>query len=115
MQRKRKLNCAFVVRICKTKVFSINMKILRSKNSLVMQPILVQWLFSKTEKRRGNSLKGASRQMPLAACDIYKEGISVSSLIRNVVDDREIEITIILTTSTGGSPRRSLHGFVNHL
>ena len=28
---------------------------------------------------------------------------------------KEIEITIILTTSTGGSPRRPLHGFVNDL
>ena len=28
---------------------------------------------------------------------------------------REIEITIILTTSTVGSPRRPLHGFVNDL
>ena len=46
---------------------------------------------------------------------MYKKGISVSSLIRNVVDAREIEITIILTTSTGGSPRRPLHGLVNDL
>ena len=106
------LNCAFVVRICKTKVFSINIKILRSKNSLVMQPILVQWLFFEDRKKDG---KGASRQLPLAACDIYKEEITNSSLIRNVVDAREIEITIILTTSTGGSPRRPLHGFVNDL
>ena len=66
------LNCAFVIRICRTKVF-------------------------------------------LTACDIYKKWISVSSLIRNVVDAREIEITTILTTSTGGSPRRPLHDFVNDL
>ena len=46
---------------------------------------------------------------------VYTKGISVSSLIRNVLDAREIEITIILTTSTGGSRMRTLHGFVNDL
>ena len=51
--------------------------------------------------------------MPLTACDVYKKGISVSCLILNAVDAREMEITIILTTSTRGTPRRPRHGFVN--